>query len=204
MPPYYFNYEPPTIEAYCLEFASQVAKWVAVYLYNIPQHTGAMDAAMISRLAASGLFAGIKDSSGDWELMQELIAVGGGRPWRVLAGNDRIFRRARATGAAGAVSGVACAVPELMVGLDRAIAAGAIHDADLLDRRVQEFIDQILPFPSPVGIKTAVALRGIKSGPLATPLGEPLDAKLEQFRGWFREWLPVVQRECSETAAARG
>ena len=36
MPPHYFRYCPETVEAFCLQFAQHIARWVPVYLYNIP------------------------------------------------------------------------------------------------------------------------------------------------------------------------
>jgi hypothetical protein len=35
-------------------------------------------------------------------------------------------------------------------------------------------------------------MRGIAAGPHATPLGTEGEKKLEEFRGWFREWLPGI------------
>ena len=94
-----------------------------VYLYNIPQFTNAIPSEVIEELLASGAFAGIKDSSGDWESFERLLALREKHPFQLMVGNDVIYRRARAAGADGIVSGVAAAVPELLVALDRAIVA---------------------------------------------------------------------------------
>jgi 4-hydroxy-tetrahydrodipicolinate synthase len=196
MPPHYFHYPPEAIEAFCLEFASHITKWLPVYLYNISAFTDELTLPMIERLMASGLFAGVKDSSGNWELMEGLLRLRQSHPFTLLAGNDRIFERARRAGANGAVSGVACAVPELMLALDRAIQTGNRVAAERLDQRLQEFIAAIREFPVPIAIKSAVGTRGIKAGPHSTPLGAELTAKLDRFQGWFREWLKAIQKEC--------
>ncbi len=198
MPPYYFHYSAEAVEAFCLEFASQVAKWVKIFLYNIPAFTNEIPLAVVERLFATGMFAGIKDSSGNQEFMQELLGLRQSYPMTVLAGNDRIFARARQAGADGAVSGVACAVPELMVALDLAMQGGDMERAAQLDSRVQEFIDEIEQFPAPIGVKAAVGTRGIKAGPHSTPLGADMTAALGRFQAWFREWLPAVQGECKD------
>lgn len=200
MPPHYYRYSAATVEAFCLEFASHIAKWVRVFLYNIPAFTDEIPLAAVDRLMATGMFTGIKDSSGSWEMMEGISRLRQSRPFTLLAGHDRLFARARKAGADGAISGVACAVPELMLALDRAIQAGNIAASERLDARVQEFIDAIQPFPVPVGIKAAVQCRGIKAGPHAAPLDAELTARLERFQGWFREWLPVVQRECKDAS----
>ena len=41
-----------------------------------------------------------------------------------MVGDDAIFTRARWDGADGGVSGVGCAIPELMLGLNAAIVSG--------------------------------------------------------------------------------
>jgi dihydrodipicolinate synthase/N-acetylneuraminate lyase len=198
MPPYYFHYPAATVEAFCLEFATQVSKWVKIYLYNIPEFTNEIPLEVMERLFATGMFAGIKDSCGDRRMMDGLLRLRASQAVTVLAGNDRIFAYSRQAGADGAISGVACAVPELMVALDRAIQSGDAGLAARLDSRVQEFIDSIVELPAPIGVKTAVGLRGIKSGPHSTLLGADLTAKLDRFQGWFRAWLPAVQGECKD------
>jgi dihydrodipicolinate synthase/N-acetylneuraminate lyase len=85
-----------------------------------------------------------------------------------------------------------------MVALDRAILNGNAPAVERLDARVQEFLDGFQQFPVPVAIKAAVATRGIKAGPHASPLGAEMTARLERFQGWFREWLSVVQKECKD------
>src|ERR1017187_3612021 len=46
-PPYYFRYTEESIEAFYLEFASHIAKWTPVYLYNIPSFAGEIPAGVI-------------------------------------------------------------------------------------------------------------------------------------------------------------
>jgi 4-hydroxy-tetrahydrodipicolinate synthase len=112
-----------------------------------------------------------------------------------MMGHDGLFAKARAEGADGVVSGVACAVPELMVGLERAITSGNATQSKRLESRLDEFITWIDRFPAPVGVIAADGARGLKVGPLAIPLGADLGRQLDEFRDWFRAWLPEVQRE---------
>ena len=128
--------------------------------------------------------------------MEALLALRQTHPFTLMAGNDRIFARARHAGANGAVTGVGCAIPELMLALDAAIAAGKIESLERLDARVQEFIDRIEEFPAPVGVKAAVGTRKVKIGPHSSPMGPELSVKLQRFEAWFREWLAGVLGEC--------
>lgn len=202
MPPHYFRYPPEVVEAFCMDFASHVSRWVPVYLYNIPVFADPIAVDVVERLVATGMFAGIKDSSGDWDTMERLLRLRTAHSLKILSGDDRLFLRARRAGADGGVTGTGCAVPELMVALERAVRSGKTAAAERLNGRVQEFIDAIAGFPVPVAIKAAVGTRGIKTGPDSTPLGPELSARLERFVSWFREWLPVVQRESATAASA--
>ena len=135
----------------------------------------------------TGMFAGIKDSGGDWADLETLAAARAVNPFDLFTGSDRIYTRARQVGVTGIISGIACALPELLV---------AVEKESRLDARLQEFIAKIETLPAPVGIREAVGLRGIAPGPHAAPLGEVGLKTLAEFREWFKGWLPVVLEEC--------
>jgi 4-hydroxy-tetrahydrodipicolinate synthase len=92
------------------------------------------------------------------------------------------------------LSEAACAIPELSVAHHEALAAGREEDAARIAEMLGEFTAWVREFPSPIGIKTAVALRGIKTGPLPIPLTPQKQRRLEEFRAWFAAWLPVAKR----------
>ncbi len=107
-----------------------------------------------------------------------------------------MFARARMAGAGGTVSGVASAVPELLVAIENAIGAGEHDRVEILDRRVHQFIEQIARFPLPVGIKEAVRQRKMNAGVDAVPLGDQEKLQMDQFISWFGPWLEAVLKEC--------
>ncbi len=187
MPPYYFRYSQESVRAYCLDFAEQVK--APVYLYNIPFFTTELQLATSLDLLSTGRFAGIKDSGGNWEHFVALQKVA-----PVFVGSDTMYSRTcraslgSSSASAGSISGLASAVPELMVAIDRRARAG--EDTAALDALLKDFCDRVLSFPLPVAIKEAAAIRGIPVGPHAAPLGPGEYHRLEEFRAWFREWLP--------------
>jgi dihydrodipicolinate synthase/N-acetylneuraminate lyase len=91
------------------------------------------------------------------------------------------------------VSEIACAVPELAVAQRNAIASRNKEEAARIDALLGEFTDWAYQFPPAVAIKTAVELRGIKTGPLSIPLTPQKQRKLEEFRAWFTVWLPTTK-----------
>jgi 4-hydroxy-tetrahydrodipicolinate synthase len=198
MPPYFFRYNQEDIREFFLRFAAQMARQTRIFLYNIPFFTNELEAATAAELLSTGEFAGIKDSSGRMDYFERMAAVRASKPFLLLVGNDVIFTKARKAGADGVVSGVACALPELMLGLDRAICAGNEAKIARLDTRLQEFIGWIDRLPAPLGIKAATEARGLKIGPPAVPLSPGSQRVLDQFQEWFQGWLPQVKEEAGD------
>jgi dihydrodipicolinate synthase/N-acetylneuraminate lyase len=188
MPPFFFRYGQPEIREFYLRFAAE-NHGAPVYLYNIPAFTSAIAPETAAALLATGRFAGIKDSSGDWDYFEALNRQAREHPMTVLVGHDALFARARTAGADGVVSGCACAVPELLLALDRAIQQRDEAETTRLDARLHEFLGFIERFPTPVGIKAALSVRGIKTGPLPLPLARETQTALDEFREWLRAWL---------------
>jgi dihydrodipicolinate synthase/N-acetylneuraminate lyase len=189
MPPYFFRYSQEDILEFYQQFAAQIPPRVPVLLENHPQFTNPLEIQTVCKLLSSGRFAGIKDSSGDPAYFQQLIDIQPQLDFDLFIGTDRNYPEARRRGATGIMSAAAGAVPELYVALDKAIADGDAARVDLLDCRTRELADWIDRFPEPVAVKTAVALRQLKTGPLAVPLPPEKDAMLVEFQKWFTPWL---------------
>jgi dihydrodipicolinate synthase/N-acetylneuraminate lyase len=83
-------------------------------------------------------------------------------------------------------------VPELLVALERAIAAKEENRADEVDARLQSFLAWLNKFPATIGIKIAACGRGWKLWHSAVPLDESTQAAKREFEDWFKEWLPQV------------
>jgi 4-hydroxy-tetrahydrodipicolinate synthase len=197
MPAYFFRYAQEDIREFYLQYAAALGSETRIFLYNIPVFTNEIAIDTATALLATGQFAGIKDSSGQYGYFERLLAVSRERPFTLLVGHDRIYARARQAGAHGIVSGVACAVPELLVALHRAIGKNQAIAAQRLDARLHEFLAWHDQFPTPAAIKTAVGERGLRVGPLAAPLGPGGQKRLGEFREWFRSWWPVVRNEAA-------
>jgi 4-hydroxy-tetrahydrodipicolinate synthase len=198
MPPYFFRYDQDDIRHFFLEFARQLGQQADIYLYNIPAFTSGIAVETAAELLSTGLFAGIKDSSGNFEYFEHLRGLRDTTPFTLLVGNDVIFTRARQAGADGVISGVASAVPELLLDLDAAIQAGQTAEIHRLETALQEFISWIDRFPAPVGVKAAAAARGIKTGALLVPLPPARQKALEEFKEWFLHWLPEIRKNAAK------
>jgi 4-hydroxy-tetrahydrodipicolinate synthase len=194
MPPYFFKYAQDDVREFYLRFADAIGNRIPIILYNIP-FTTLFTPETVLELLSTGLFAGLKDSSGDWGLFEKVLELRTKREFTALVGDDTLFVRGRRAGADGGISGVACAIPELMVGLDAAILTGDQPKVERLSARLDEFLTWIRLFPTPVIVREGVALRGIPMGGFAVPLSPAKSQKLEEFRTWFKSWLKIVQEE---------
>ena len=184
-PPLYHRYDQDDIFEFYTQFAAQAGSGLAIF------PAGEIAAETACRLLESGSFAGIVDGSG---ALDSLRRPGGGANGRaILPGDDRLFVPARSAGL-GVLSGAACAAPELTMALNAAIGAGDGERIARLEAMRQELLGWLARFPLPFGVKTAVAVRGIQTGPLPAPLSPAKQQCLEQFREWFRDWLPASRK----------
>ena len=119
MPPYFFRYTQQQLFDFFQKFGEDFD--AKLFLYNIPFFTTPLEASTAQRLLETGRFSGIKDSSGNVDYLAKLLPLRDENT-AVFVGNDVVFHSLRVAGADGVVSGVSCALPELMLAMDRAIA----------------------------------------------------------------------------------
>lgn len=147
---------------------------IPVLIYSVPQFTGLpVSAALVARLAQHSNIIGIKESSGNVQLVADII----GRvptSFQVLVGSATTLYPSLALGACGAVLAVACALPELCVELYQAARNGEHERARVLQRRLHVPTVALTSRFGIAGLKFALELRGYAGGPPRPPL-LPLD-----------------------------
>jgi dihydrodipicolinate synthase/N-acetylneuraminate lyase len=200
MPPYFYHYSDAQLLEFYRQFARAIGGQTRIYLYNVPLFTNPISGSLAIHLLGTGAFAGIKDSSGDWPLFETLRDLRDKIAFTLLVGSESMYLRSRSAGADGIVSGVAAAIPELFVAIERAIRSHDCERAMRLNARLEEFTRWIEKFPATVGIKQAAVARGWKLNEFAFPLDDDTQAELAGFHHWLRGWLPGMLSECSEVA----
>ncbi len=97
-----------------------------VYLYDIPARTqNHIEPETARTLAAHGNIAGIKDSGGGQETLEQYLAVSREVPgFDVYSGPDHLVHWALRNGAKGCISGLGNAMPETLAALVTAFNAG--------------------------------------------------------------------------------
>jgi dihydrodipicolinate synthase/N-acetylneuraminate lyase len=187
-PPWFYRYDQSDLIAFYNVFYEQLGKHLPLYISN----TSALDADTAVQLLAAG-YTGVEDASGDWSWFEAVRSRASEK--QILIGDDALYVKARSAGATAVISAAACAVPELILALDRAI------DNPALASRLGEFVARARPFPVPMAVREAVAVRGLKTGQPAAPLDAAKTRSLGEFREWFKGWLPQVQKEVQQAAA---
>ncbi len=186
-PPYYFPYGQPELLAFYRRVAS--ATRMPVFIYNIPQFTSGLEPATARELLAAGTCAGIKDSSGRRDMLEELACERRRSPFAFFCGHDEWLARALEMGADGGLSGVAACAPELLVALYRRFRAGDRAGVAQAHQKLTELIRRLDEFPAPVGIRLALEARGIPVGPHALPLAPETEQRALSFQSWFRSFF---------------
>ena len=203
MPPYFYRYPEDQIRRFYEDFVRLAGVSLPLYLYNLPCFTNAISSALAKDLLGSGTFAGIKDSSADSSMFKDLQEIKRTASFRFLVGSESLYLQERLAGCDGIVSGVAAAIPELIVGLDRTIRNRDVDRAAHLNGRLLEFIEFVDRFPATVAIKQAAVARGWNLNQAAIPFDDDMSADVIAFHRWFRDWLPAVLAECGDSAAVR-
>jgi 4-hydroxy-tetrahydrodipicolinate synthase len=147
------------------------ASTLPLLLYNIPMLAGNVLGAPAVRILAERFpqIAGIKDSSGDLTLLNDLVLQR--RPdFSVVTGIDTLVLPGLLAGGQGAILGSANVCPQLALDIVRLFDAGRLEDARAVQNRLTRFwlAMGLGSFPAPV--KAAVELLGLPAGAPRRPV----------------------------------
>jgi 4-hydroxy-tetrahydrodipicolinate synthase len=182
--PYFFPYQQDDLDGFCRTVAAGTK--LPILLYNLPQFTSGLDRQTVRTLITEvPNIIGIKDSSGSLEILRDLTA------------HDSALAPAMLEGICdGVVSGVACAMPEVILALYAQAANTGSAEFDHASKVLTEFIDQLNLFPTPWGLKWIVEARGVCEATFAQPVTPRRRAQSLAMAEWFSDWqhtaIPTV------------
>ncbi|MEU6256398.1 dihydrodipicolinate synthase family protein [Streptomyces sp. NPDC047043] len=195
--PFYARTHPTEIARHFRLIAA--ASPVPVIAYDIPAavHTK-LPADVVLTLAAEGVLAGLKDSSGDLAAFREVVTGARSRPditaFSVLTGSELVVDSALALGADGAVPGLANVDPHGYVRLDRLCRAGDWERARAEQERLCALFGMVaVGDPARMGgsssalgaFKAALHLRGVIDCPATAEPQVPLSPEEVEQVGKF-------------------
>jgi len=143
---------------------------VPVLLYNIPKYMHfALPPQLVAELARHENIVGIKDSSGDLELLGGYLQAQSDS-FSVLTGNGQTFRRALELGARGGILAVALFAVGLALEVYSALAEGSATAASQAQDRLTPLSARIVGDMGVPGVKAALDRVGLRGGPVRAPL----------------------------------
>ncbi|WP_419993630.1 dihydrodipicolinate synthase family protein [Streptomyces boninensis] len=192
--PFYTRTHPAEIDRHFRELAGRTGAPVFAYDLPVSVHTKLAPELVLS-LAADGVLAGLKDSSGDETSFRKVIA--GAREtaapgFSVLTGSETVVDAAIAMGAHGAVPGLANVDPQGFVRLYEYARSGDAEKARTEQERLLELFGMITAGdPARMGMsssalgafKAALHLRGVIASPTTAHPQIPLSpAEVDHVR----------------------
>ncbi len=168
LPPYF---EGPNLDGVFEHYQRiQEAVQTPIMAYNIPVHTGIdLDPEFCMRLKELPAIQYLKDSTGDFVRMQDLVAA----EVSVFVGGEPIMFHSLLAGAAGCFWGTSNAIPEPAVRLYDLVQAGNFPAADALWLSIYRLNKFVWDHPFNPSVKAACNLMGGMVGDCRRPV-QPL------------------------------
>lgn len=160
--PYFFPYDDGALRRHYLALAEAVTP-LPVYLYNLPDFAiNAVSPELADELyRGAPNIVGLKDSSGDLDILRAHRAVSPGRRISLLSGTDGLNLPALQLGCDGMIAGNANAVPEPFVALNRAWQAGDAAGALAAQRQIDLVRTMLANGARLADFKAVLVARGI-------------------------------------------
>ncbi len=156
-------------------------------IYSIPQFTGIhMEAATIARLSRHPNIAGIKESSGNLNLLRDVIRLSS-PAFRVLAGSSLILLDALDAGCSGAILGPANYIPDLCIKICNSYLHGELEAAHALQRQIEPLVTEVNIRCGIAGVKYGADLCGYRGGMPRGPLRPLSPAEQRRVRAAFKK-----------------
>ena len=164
---------------------------VPVLIYSIPQYTGiAVTAEWVARLAEHPNIVGIKDSSGNAQLVAEILHYCPS-DFRTFVGSASTLLASLVLGGAGGVLALSCFLPEATVELYEAFRAGDVERASRLQHSLLVPSRKIAGEFGPTGVKYAMDCVGYFGGDPRLPLLPLTSAQKSSIEAALAEAVPA-------------
>jgi 4-hydroxy-tetrahydrodipicolinate synthase len=162
-----------------------------VYLYDIPARTqNHIEPETARKLGSHGNIAGIKDSGGAQETLEAYLKVAKETPgFEVYSGPDHLVLWSLQNGAAGCISGLGNAMPEVLAGILAAFNSGDIAEAERQQAIFSAFRTDLYAhgFP-PAMVKRSLYLQDPSVGASRQPALLPNAEQDEKIREILRRY----------------
>lgn len=183
-------YNKPNQEGLYQHFkAIAEASPLPILLYNIPGRTGVnMAPETIARLAADCQnIIGVKEASGNLEQMEQIKALVAS-DFLLISGDDGLTVEVIKRGGVGVISVLANAYPAETVEIVNLALNGNIEEAEQKLNALNDIVSALFEEGNPVGIKTALHVKGICSNTMRLPLVSGSEALQQKMKKLIAEY----------------
>jgi 4-hydroxy-2-oxoglutarate aldolase len=159
---------------------------IPVILYNIPKYMHfAIPANVVGELAKHPNIIGIKDSSGNREMIAG-FAEAKSPSFSLISGSGAMLQYAMSLGATGGILGVSLFAPSLALEIHSAMKRGDTAAATRAQERIAPLHMKIVAELGVPGVKAALDEVGLKGGPLRSPLAALGPAERAEVAGMIQ------------------
>ena len=186
LPPWFYPMSQDEIAEFMVNVAEAVD--LPLLIYNFPEMTGKrVEIETIRKVAGRVKVKGVKQSGGDFEYHRELGELAQELEFLLFTGADTSFAEAWAHGARGIVSGLANAVPEVVMKTHNAVCGGEVEGIARERRFLTELSGWMGKLAFPLNIKAAMEARGVGSGAFKTPVSRETSEKYHTLVAELRQ-----------------
>ncbi|HXK60523.1 MAG TPA: dihydrodipicolinate synthase family protein [Acidobacteriota bacterium] len=186
--PHFYRYEERDFETFFRKVFS--AAPLPCLIYDLPQFSNPVQTETIQRLLLTAQnVVGLKDSTGQTAHLSRLAMAREQGDFSLFVGDDQLIYSGLAAGWDGAISGVACLCPEILVRLYNEFRKGDRTKAKQYQETLNELLEELSKLPFPWGIRVGLGVRGIPTGGLPLPLSPHRRQQINRFREWLPGWL---------------
>jgi 4-hydroxy-tetrahydrodipicolinate synthase len=179
-------YNKPNDSGLISHFEAAAKVGLPIIIYNIASRTGRnIPASLMEKIAQIPNIAGVKESSGDINQMNEIIreiSLKRKEKFWVLSGDDYITLPLISIGGNGAISVISNLVPAKVKALTKFALEGKYEEARKIHYELIPFMKAAFVETNPVPIKQAMKWAGLPAGPARLPLGKLAPTSEEVLR----------------------
>lgn len=194
LPPWYYPIDQRDLARFFIE--AGLALKLPLLLYNYPEVAGKkIELETIRRVADKTPVAGFKQSGGEFSYHEEVAKLAKEYGFSLLTGADTALPRAVKLGAAGSISGLSNAVPEVLASLWRQLKIGA---EDCPEAKVMAGLGKFMSeIAFTHNVRAAIEARG-------WPTGEPVNPLSEESAGKYAELVRQIRQFYHENGIESG
>lgn len=188
IPPYFFQPSEEELYQHYKKITDQVS--LPIILYNIPKTVGySLSPNLVSRLATLPSIVGIKDSSGQLDLIDAYVEISKGQDFSLLIGSDSKISYAYNKGAKAAIAGTSNLITEVIVSLWKSLESKDEVNATRLQEEIEPLRSVMKLGTVPSVLKSAIGRAGIAHvGPARRPVQKPSQGVEEAIDQMLRHY----------------